>query len=64
MEKEEILKKVREEEESLDYVKRCTRANICPECGEGLFSMAGDHPFLTQYQCNNDKCGKKLLVND
>jgi len=62
MNKEEILKKVRQAEEKDSFVKRCIRQNICPACGEGFFPSDEGHPFLTQYSC--DSCGNKMISND
>ena len=45
MDKEEILKKVREAEEKDSFVKRCIRQHICPLCGEGFYPSDQGHPF-------------------
>ena len=62
MDKEEILKKVREAEEKDSFVKRCIRQHICPLCGEGFYPSDQGHPFLTIYSC--DSCGNQMTSND
>jgi len=62
MDKEEILKKVREAEEKVSFEKRCIRQNICPKCGERFYPSSEGHPFLTQYRC--DSCGNTMISND
>ena len=63
MEKEKILEIVRKKEEETDYVVRCVRVGVCPDCGdEYIFTLKEDgHPFLTTYKCGK---GHSFLVND